>query len=270
MVNSMELSFSDEQFPSGTAGCIRDSAKSSSDDMFLVLSAQTIVLPDIQAVINDHKKRHSDLTVLFCQDTLGTASRAQFYLCDRAIIKHIPSKGYFDIKESLIPELFREGKKVTATKLLLPTLSFRNRAEYLNAIWQYLANGGTEDFALEHWNGRGTSDVVIAADAAVDSTARIFGPVIVMNESVISEKAVIFGPAVIGRKVYIGSNSLVEKSVLWDGSSIGNDCLITNCVADCYVSISSDSVETNKALVLDSHDFTANIRTVFQSALSPA
>jgi NDP-sugar pyrophosphorylase family protein len=266
--NSMEVSFCDETLPAGTAGCIRDSARISPNETFLILSAQSIAMPDMQQLIVEHRARQSDLTIIFCHDEGDDGRvnpRAQFFVCDRRVLRFIRPKGYCDIKEDLIPALFKESKKVIARNISTPAMAFRNHEEYLRAIGWHLANGGANDMGVEYKYGKYGEDVLIAPDAVIDPTAKIFGPAIIMGKSVIAGEAVVFGPVVFGRGVRIGENSLIETSVLWDEVTIGQDSMISNCVVDKGASIPSGTVAKNKALLQGQKAYQMASRQFFNS-----
>lgn len=38
-------------------------------------------------------------------------------------------------------------------------------------------------------------------------------------------------------EIYIGEDSIVEKSLLLDGVSVGNGCRLNNCIIDKYVTV---------------------------------
>jgi NDP-sugar pyrophosphorylase family protein len=253
-ISPLELSFSKETMPSGTAGCIRDAAKISLDGLFVVLSAQSFVLPDLQHLVRKHMTTRSALTVVFCQNGgsatgASGASGAQVYICDRAITKHILPRGYFDIKESLIPALLRVGRKVTAVSVGWPAMPFRNHREYLRTVGRYLA-GGMGDEARFAGDGRRHGDgVVLAAGALVHPTVKCLGHVVIMEGSVVAANAVIVGPVVVGRNVRIAGDAFIENSVLWDGAAIGRGSFVANCVVDGGVSVPPGAVVLDKALL---------------------
>lgn len=235
--DSMELNFLDEQMPFGTAGCIREALQLNCDDILLVVPSQIVNLPDLTDAIKRHLNNQSALTILSGTNP-NSKSTAQIYIANRDIAECIPAKGYFDIKENLIPVLVRKGRKIIAETLPVHLHTFRNHSQYLEALSNYLI----ED---KHYS----TDVFIAGDANVNAGAKIFGPVIIMNNSSISENAVIVGPAVIGKNVSIDKNSVIEQSVLWDGSNVGMDCFITHCVVDYDAAIPSYSNAENKAVL---------------------
>ncbi|MCK5473276.1 MAG: NDP-sugar synthase, partial [Planctomycetes bacterium] len=62
--NSMQLKFSDESLPVGTAGCIRDAVGGDTSSLFLVFQAAIISPPNIDTLIRAHQSGKSDLTVM--------------------------------------------------------------------------------------------------------------------------------------------------------------------------------------------------------------
>jgi len=249
--NQIELKFLDEQLPLGTAGCIRQAADADNDALLLVFPAGMISPPDIDALIAAHKNGKSDLTVVFNPTSKNggpDAETAEIYVCEPAVLQYIPKAGYCDIKESLIPTIVRAGGTVHAATLPKPVGNFQDRAGYLAAIADYLADAKNGQINLSGCKQHGSKDVWLADSANVNPSAQIFGPVVIMDNTSISEKAIIFGPTVIGRNVTIGKNSLVENSVLWDGSSVGRNCEVRSCVLDYKVAVPAYSVLSEQAL----------------------
>ncbi len=114
--NHLELmSFLDDKLPSGTAGCVRDATSDEADALLLVLSASIINPPKIDVLTSAHRNGQSDLTVMFNPTPRNGQQAAEvsgIYICEASVLEHIPKEGYFDIKESLIPEMLRAGKTV--------------------------------------------------------------------------------------------------------------------------------------------------------------
>ncbi len=172
--NRMELNFLDESLPVGTAGCIRnaigdDKSRSSMLDagcsssienqvssIVLVFPASMVNPPKVDMLINAHRDGQSDLTVMFNPsygNSKSLGEPAGIYVCNSAIVEHIPKAGYFDIKEGLIPEMLRAGKTVHAATLPNHAGNFRNRQEYLDAIANYLQNTPKLDADLKACKG---------------------------------------------------------------------------------------------------------------------
>jgi len=247
----LQLKFLDEPLPVGTAGCIRDAADGEASTLFLVLQAAMTSPPNIKGLIRKHQHSKSDLTVVF-EPKLGTSRAdertAQIYVCEPAVLEYIPKAGYYDIKESLIPAMLRAGKTTHMAVLNQPVGSFRDRTEYLSAIASCLENRGNTitDFSAHNWNK--AKNVWLARSANIEPSARIYGPVVVMDGAVVSQRAIIFGSTIVGPNVVIGKNTLVENSVFWERSSVGQNCEIRSCIIDYNAVVPNGTVAEDQAV----------------------
>lgn len=232
-VSSMQIDFLDEPLPVGTAGCIRDASKGSRDELFLVFPSGLISPPNVDTLIQSHRAGKSDLTVMLEPELTNNCSgnlSSGVYICEASVLEYIPEEGYCDIKEDLIPAMLRAGKTIHAGRLNRSLISFRNRTQYLFAIADYLQNGCDLDIGLQCRKLNGSKDIWLAASAKVDPSARIYGPVVIMDEATISKEVIIFGPTIIGRNASIGDTCLIENSVLWDNAKVERCCEIRRCV----------------------------------------
>jgi exosortase len=243
--NHLELTFLNEEFPLGTAGCIRDAVESNTKELLLVFPANIVNPPKIDDLIKAHNQRHSDLTIMFNpsrEDDKAPGEPAGIYICQAGVLEHIPKEGYFDIKEGLIPKMLLVGKTVHAAVLPKHAGNFRNWQGYLWAISNYLENV-SELNGDSRLNKQGDSqNVWVTANSKVEQSARIYGPTVLMNGAHISEGAVIFGPTIIGRNVHIGKDSIVINSVLWDKAQIGPNCTIQQSVVDYDATVPGNTI----------------------------
>jgi exosortase len=247
----LELNFLDEPLPAGTAGCIRDAAGNEKDTLFLIFPASIVCPPKIDVLINAHRNAQSDLTVMFNPDYKNSnliGKPAGIYICEDSILEHIPKKGYFDIKEGLIPDLLRAGKTIHTAILPHHAGNFRDRQEYLYAIANYLEYAPKLNSGLILYKRTDSQIIWKAADAKIDPNAGIYGPVVIMNGACIHNDVVIFGPAIIGMDVTIREHSIVANSVLWDGAQVGRNCQVQRCVADYHAVVRSNSVVEEKSI----------------------
>ena len=259
--NRLELKFLDESLPVGTAGCIRDAASGETDALdsrkagaLLVFPASLICPPKIDMLISAHRDGQSDLTVMLNPGgpngtQMGQASG--IYICNPAILQHIPEGGYFDIKEGLIPEMLRAGKTIHAARLPNHSGNFRDRQGYLYAIANYLASTPKLNADLKLCKGTDSQTVWMGTETKVDSEARICGPVVIMNGTTVSKGAVIFGPTIVGYNVTIGKNSVVVNSMIWDGAQVGPNCQIQRCVIDYRAVVRTNTSVEEKSILFE-------------------
>jgi exosortase len=88
----------------------------------------------------------------------------------------------------------------------------------------------------------------MAANSRVEPSARIIGPVVIMDGAHISDDAIIFGPTILGRDVSVGKGTVVLNSVLWDGARVGQNCEILRCLVDYNVSVRGNTIVEEKAI----------------------
>jgi exosortase len=247
----LNVKFLNEQLPIGTAGCIRDAIVDEQDTLLLVFPASIINPPQIDMLVQAHHDGQSDLTVVFNQSKGNGNSFKEpvdIYVCETSVLEHIPEEGYFDIKEGLIPEMLRAGK--TVHKVVLPHYvgNFRNRKEYLYAITNYLENTSKMIAGLKPCKGADSQFVWKATNSRIAPSARIYGPVVIMDGASISKGSVILGPSILGCNVSIGTDSIVVNSVLWDDAHVGPNCEIHRCVVDYKTTIDANTVVEEKAI----------------------
>ena len=250
-INSMQLEFLEEQLPAGSAGCFRDAANGQTNTLFLIFPAGITSPPDIDLLVRAHRTAKSDLTVMLKPNSNTNKSinrTAEIYICEPSVFRHIPKEGYFDIKECLIPALLRAGVNVRAATLPQPIGNFRDRAGYLAAIANFMDNGCSPNIHFPYKKFSGSKKIWLATSAKIDPDIQIYAPVVIMDGATIPEKTVILGPAIIGRNVTIGKNTLIRNSVLWDGSRIGQNCEISNCIVD-YNTAVPDHIAVNDLAV---------------------
>jgi exosortase len=248
----MELKFSESKLPTGTAGSVRDAVCGDRSSLLLVLPASMVDIPDLETIIGSHYRGQCELTVVLNPSSKKHGYNGQatgIYVCDPAILDSIPTGGYYDIKESLVPELLRAGKNIYAARLPVPVGNFRNYSEYLCAVSCSLEGKSEKAFYLPVFEKDELKTIWKDSSSRIHASARMYGPVIVMEGAQVSEGAVVFGPTIIGRHAVIGENSLIVNSVLWDNSQVGSGCEIQGCVVGYQGTIWHDSVLNDKAVV---------------------
>ena len=250
----LNIKFLNEPLPVGTAGSIRDAANGEKDNLLVVLPANMVRPPDISLLIAAHHEQGADLTVAFNPASENDKIRgkaAGIYVCNSSVLEHIPAVGYYDIKESLIPELLQAGKRVHYFVLLHSAGNFRDWQGYLDAISNYIENMAETDIDLKicgqnsmHviWKGHGT---------IVESGVRLCGRIVILDGAHIETGAVIFGPTILGRNVGIGRDSVVVNSVLWDDSRVGENCEVQRCVIDYHALVPSNSIAMGESIVFE-------------------
>jgi len=248
----LEIKFLDEPLPVGPGGCIRDAADKEKDELLLVIPASMVNPPEIDFLLSTHNQGQAELTMFLNPGSNNGKKYGQtsdIYICSSSIIKYIPERGFFDIKEGLIPVMLRQGNKIHAATLPKHAGNFRSRQQYLFAVNNYLADAPKLRPDLELRKNSDSENIWMAADAIVDQGARVFGPAVIMSGVRISNGAVIIGPIILGNNVVIEKDSIVVNSILWDGVQTGANCQIQRCVIDYNKNLKTNTVIQDESIV---------------------
>lgn len=261
--------------PDGTAGTLRNAAKSFDEQLLLVLPATVTILPEIKPLVDKHLESESDLSVIFNPDSSSgkePQNCAEIYICSTKILEYIPSAGYRDLKEHLVPQMVRDGKKVMPIVLDDSVGGFRNVPAYLKATAKYLKSdylkNNHPDLEVSEKYGE---NVYIANDVEIDESVRIFGPCVIFPGVNIEKNTLISGPVVIGKHSWVGQNSILSDCILWPGSGVGANSQLKNCVLSYDTKVLSNSkienscVTPNKKTPKNRDIDTKNAGKVFKS-----
>ncbi|MBN2269124.1 MAG: exosortase [Sedimentisphaerales bacterium] len=233
----MKVEFLEEALPVGTAGAVRDAARTAGKDaLFIVLPASMVSAPNVKMILDAHSSGQCELTVMLNPEIAGTnkvREASGIYVFGANVLKHIAGRGYCDIKEGLIPEMVRAGRQVHAAVLPNHAGNFRDRREYLCAVGDYLEyvrKPPLDSIICEQKDSQG---VWISSRARVHSAARVCGPAVIMDGVDVSDGAVILGPTVLGTDVQVGADAVVIGSVVWDGATLGPSCTVQRSLIGC-------------------------------------
>src|SRR5262245_14183907 len=116
---NLRLNYRVDGAPRGPAGCVKDAAlgEGHGDATYVVADATIVPTEPLGNLLATHRASHAALTVLtYEQPRSGMVPRFQMpggaYVFGRAALELIPQRGYFDIKETLIPRLYSRDEPV--------------------------------------------------------------------------------------------------------------------------------------------------------------
>jgi len=232
---------------SGTAGMLRLAADSLAGGQIVLVPANVVNPPDIGRLVSAHREGQAELTVFLNPGPQGALS--EIYVCEAGILEHIPEQGYWDIKERVIPELAVLRKKVRQAALPQAVGCFYDRATYLQAVTDHLERIAASDARLRPLEQDQTGRIWVEGDVEIHPTARVCGPVVVLDGACIEKEAVVIGPTVVGRDSLLGQACTVVNSVLWDGACVGAGGELRRCVMGHDARLPSGSVWADEAVV---------------------
>lgn len=269
---TVEIDIMEEQGPMGSAGTLRELKDFIDGDQFLLISG-TVFLHDFDfdVAFAEHVSRKSALTVVVKQlkgpaaekvtiDPDGTVKgfsldhpsrrvasmiSTGMYLFDPAALEFVSKKGYFDLKEQLIPALNDAAMPVHAYEAEGFCKQILSVEDYFDLhreglIKGYFEKEGLVEIAEGVWAGKGVQ---------IPPSAYIHGPVLIGGNCLIGEHAQLIGPAVLGEDCVIGQGALVRESVIWKGFQMGSGSRISYSVTGTGLSISGCASIQDKIVI---------------------
>jgi mannose-1-phosphate guanylyltransferase len=144
------------------------------------------------------------------------------YVFEPAIFERIPAGTFYDFGKQVFPELLRDG---------LPFYGMTLGGAYWRDIGtpdEY--RRATEDMLSGAVSIKGARATGIPAGVIVPSDASIEGDVRVGEDVEIGSGARIIGPSVVGDGVRIGSAAVLERAIVWNGSTIGPGATVRDTI----------------------------------------
>jgi NDP-sugar pyrophosphorylase family protein len=246
----VELTYCVDRLPRGPAGCVHDAAMVTPADFYVVVEGSIIPGIDLAPVLRAQAKNGAALTIVVNdadeeEECFGSRmSPAGIYIFSPRACEVIPTTGYQDIKEMLVPQLRRKDGVVSAYFAAEPSPRINHLEWYLAAqgwILQKLGSGGPPSGGYRQLDGS-----YIHRRAYVADDACIVGPVMVGPNARVEQESVILGPSVIGNGSVIGDQSVVKHSVIWDHCSVGERAEVDRCLMISGASVPAGDVRFNK------------------------
>lgn len=234
-----------EELTKGTAGCLRDAVVSEPGDLIMVFSGSMACPPAIWDLVKAHQNGGAELTMVFNPGRPGGlpyGPPAEIYLCKPDVLQHIPSDGYFDIKEGLVPSILRAGGRIHPAVLSDEVGNFHDREGYLNALSLFLGHSPDLEDSFTVYKRCDQRLASTASGISIHSAARVYGPVAIAAGACVHEEAVVVGPVIIGREAIVGPGSVVVRSALWDGARVGAGCEVRESVVDRNAMVSRGAI----------------------------
>jgi mannose-1-phosphate guanylyltransferase len=252
----IRLRFIEEPEPRGTAGALKY-ASSMLDERFLMLNGDVLTDIDLTAQIAQHERTEAKATLAL----VGVADPSAYGLVrlaeDRSVTEFVEKPSSDQIDTNLISA----GAYVLQREILDLIPPDRN-VSIEREVWPALIGDGLYGFPSEsYWLDigtperylKGTFDIIegnvktavterlgagyLVIDEGADVQGRAIPPAVIERGVQIARGAHVGSLVVLGENVRVGANSTVERSVIFSGSEIGEDCTLSDCIiaAGCRV-----------------------------------
>jgi NDP-sugar pyrophosphorylase family protein len=226
------VSYHEDAMPRGAAGAVRDAVAATDAEIFVVADGTAIPNVDISDLLRAHRDSQAAATVVVHGEASGSGQAIQvptgIYVFNRSVLDFVPSTGFSDIKENLIPLLHRTGIRVTP--YVVPNASPRvlDAATYLAVnewMVEHLVAAPIEPDGYVRSGG-----CLVHREATVAPGAVLVGPVLVGPGAQIEAGAVIVGPSSVGREATIEAGALISRSAVWRRCVIQDNAVIDRCI----------------------------------------
>jgi mannose-1-phosphate guanylyltransferase len=230
----MNYSYREDPMPRGAAGCVRDAADAEACDTYVVTDGAAVPTGvDLPELLQSHRASGAEATVVVYaqpgrRGTTGAVIPVGIYVLNRAALECIPTRGFFDVKEHLIPKLYHAGVQVLPHWITRVVPRVPNAQTYLAVNGMVTESLVSDNLVPGGYHRRG--EALIHADASVAADATLAGPVIVGQGAEIRSRAVVIGPTSIGCDVVINAGALVSRSAVWRRSAIKPGAMVDSCI----------------------------------------
>ena len=241
----MNISYSVEDVPAGTAGSVKLAEEHLTSERTLVISGDALTDCDLARVLDFHDEKEAEATMVLksvenpldfgiviteengrisrflekpawgqvFSDTVNTG----IYVLEPSVLKEIPAEGEYDFSKELFPKLLEAGR---------PLYGFVTEEywEDIGTLEQYMkAQRDVLDGKMSTARPPGTrlrENVYVGRRAQVNDE-ELEGPVVIGENVRVDEGARISPYCVIADNVVVGAGASVERSVIAEGTYIG-------------------------------------------------
>jgi NDP-sugar pyrophosphorylase family protein len=219
----MTVTYHEDPMPRGAGGSARDAALATDADTFVVADGTSIPNIDLARLLLEHQSSGAAVTVVVHPEARHNGNGpfvvpSGIYVFERRAFDQVPERGFCDIKEKLIPQLYASGERLTAYEAASASPRVLDASTY-RAVNEWMVEKLVADGEQNGYLKSGSA--LVHREAFVSSDAALIGPVLVGPGARILSGAVVIGPTSIGRDATVDEAGLVSRSAVWRRSTVG-------------------------------------------------
>ncbi len=249
----MQIGYSVEESPLGTAGSVRLTAKQL-DETFLVISGDALCDVDLSALVAFHKEKGAAVTIglksvenplefgIVVTDEEGRIERflekpswgqvfsdtinTGIYVMEPEVLKHVPTDRPYDFSKELFPYLLEMGRPLYGYVMDGYWQDIGNLDQFRQANFDALE----ENVRLNIPGIRIRGNVWLGESVEIADLEQIEGPAYVGNYCRISPGATVGSHTVLSNSVTLRERTRVTRSVIDASTHIGRSALIEGAI----------------------------------------
>jgi NDP-sugar pyrophosphorylase family protein len=230
---NMSVAYLEDPMPRGAAGSVLDAAAASSAETFVVTDGTAIPIGiDLPELLAHHASSNAAVTVVVYQENRSHGNPTievptGIYVFSRQALAHVPERGFCDIKEKLIPQLYASGERIVTYRTAHDTPRVLDLATY-HAVNEWMIERLAEGAERGGYVRQGQA--LVHRTAMVEQDAMLVGPVLVGPGARVFGGAVVVGPTAIGARAIVEQGAFVSRSIVWARASIGEQASADRCI----------------------------------------
>lgn len=250
----MNLAYSLEAQPMGTAGAVKGAEAHFDGDPLIVINGDILTDVSLTRLLEHHREKRAQATLMMLRVTDPTAYgliftdgdgriirflekpswdeatvdtvNAGIYVLSPEVFKYVPDNEAFSFERGLFPLLLKLDATVCGVTTGAYWLDIGSPAKYLQAHLDILMGRVQVELAAQ----RNADGVWLAQGTDIDPSAEIRGPAYIGAGARIRKRACIREFSVVGNGVTIDDRATIERALIGRGSTIGEDAQLSHCI----------------------------------------
>jgi len=260
---------------SGTAGGVGRFRDFLGDDTFLVISGDALTDIDLTALMAAHKASGGLCTLAVTpvddpsrygvvvhderqritgfqekpsrQEAHSNLCSCGIYACQPSIFEYIPKGRFVDFAKDVFPAAMAAGDALYAWH----ADSYWNDVGSLGAYLQGNADALAGAVSVEIRGDQVRPGIWVAPGADLGDRVQVVPPVLIGAGAEVGAGARLLGPVGIGPRCTVRARATIERSVLWDGCTVGAGVEMRDCILGRDVVIGDGAVVGIDAVIAD-------------------
>ena len=263
----VHLTYCIEKDPLGTAGAVKNAEKYL-DEAFFVFNGDVFTDMNLADMLAFHRRVKAKATISLTwvdnpsafgvvetdvnqrvkrfieKPPLNEATtnwiNAGVYILEPEVLKQIPPGQHHMFEKGLFPRLLDIGSPIYSYTYKGYWLDMGTPQKYFNLNMDLLLSKTKSPLFIKYGNE--------SRDYDIHSTAKIIEPALIDRGCTIGPGVYIKGPVIIGKECIIRDGAILEKAILWDNVSIGQNSQLNNCIIGSNTVIADNSKITNSVI----------------------